>query len=275
MVQIRTSNDANATAMLSMVVPFAGVGRVETPEHETMLQGARSAASSHQIASDCACQRRTHVTRRPSTLLDAVDAYVAPIPPLRNVAYERKAVTAEMRAIGLQPDGKQMLLHRVSASRALKLLKKFRQGYCPLIGQTFNRCNPVPPALRAKVRIEVHQQIANLLWLQVGQQGTIPSVRQDILYVTLDAPQAPLQVTTVMTAAAILLGMYTGPPPVPLPPPLPHGKIHLSVERQSSVRGICEMRMWRVHDSSICHQHSVNSSCPAGGCANSKMWDLE
>jgi len=104
------------------------------------------------------------------------------------VAYERKAVTAEMRAIGLRPDGKQMLLYRVSASRALKLLKKFRQGYCPLIGQTFNRCDPVPPALRAKVRIEVHQQIVNLLWLQVGQQGTIPSVRQDILYVTLDAP---------------------------------------------------------------------------------------
>jgi len=113
---------------------------------------------------------------------------VAPIPPLRNVVYERKAVTAEMRAIGLRPDGKQMLLYRVSASRALKLLKKFRQGYCPLIGQTFNRCDPVPPALRAKVRIEVHQQIVNLLWLQVGQQGTIPSVRQDILYVTLDAP---------------------------------------------------------------------------------------
>ena len=54
--------------------------------------------------------------------------------------------------------------------------------------------------------------------------------------------------TTVMTAAAKLLGMYTGPPPVPLPPPLPHGKIHLSVEQQSSVRGICEMRMWRVHE---------------------------
>jgi len=70
----------------------------------------------------------------------------------------------------------------------------------------------------------------------------------EILYVTLDALQAPLQVTTVMKAAATLLGMYTGPPPVPLPPPLPHGKIHLSVEQQSSVRGICEMCMWRVHE---------------------------
>jgi len=48
-----------------------------------------------------------------------------------------------------------------------------------------------------------------------------------------------------MTAAATLLGMYTGSPPVPLPPPL---KIHLSVEQQSSVRGIYEMRMWRVHE---------------------------
>jgi len=248
MVQITTSNDANATAVLSMVVPFAGVSRVETPERETMLQGARSTASSHQISSDGARRRSARVTRRPATLLDEVDAYVAPISPLRNVAYERKAVTAEMRAIGLRPDGKQMLLYRVSASRALRLLKKFRQGYCPLIGQTFSRCDPVPPALRAKVRIEVHQQIANLPWLQVGQQGTITSVRKDILYVTLDAPQALLQVTTVMTAAATLLDMYTGPPPVLLPPPLPHGKIHLSVEQQSSVRGICEMRMWRVHE---------------------------
>jgi len=97
MVQITTSNDANATAVLSMVVPFAGVGRVESPERETMLQGARSAASSRQIASDGAFLRSTRLTRLPSTLLDVVDAYVAPIPPLRYVAYECKAVTAEMR----------------------------------------------------------------------------------------------------------------------------------------------------------------------------------
>jgi len=162
MVQIITFNDANATAVLSIVVAFAGVGRVETPERETMLQGARSAVSSGQIASDGTCRRSARVTRRPATLLDAVDAYVVPILPLRNVAYERKAVTAEMRAIGLRPDGKQMLLHRVLASRALRLLKKFRQGYCPLIGATFSSCDPVPPALHAKVRIEVHQQVANL-----------------------------------------------------------------------------------------------------------------
>ena len=133
------------------------------------------------------------VTRRPATLLDVVDAYVAPIPPLRNAEYERKALTAEMQAIGLRPDGKQMLLYRVLASRSLRVLKKFRQGYYPLIGQTFSMCDPVPPALRAKVRIEVPQQIANLSWLQVGQQGTITCVRKGILYVTLDAPQAPLQ----------------------------------------------------------------------------------
>jgi len=175
------------------------------------LQNARSAASSGQIASHGTCRRSTRVTRQSATLLDAVNAYVAPpIPPLRNVAYERKAVTAEMRAIGLRPDGKPMLLHRVSASGALRLLKQFRQGYCPLIGQTFISCDPVPLALRAKVRIEVHQQIAHLPWLQVGQPGTITSVRKDVLYVTLDAPQAPLQVTTVMTAAATLLGICRG-----------------------------------------------------------------
>jgi len=74
MVQITTCIDANATALLSMVVPFAGVGRVETPERETMLQGARSAASGRQIASDGACRHRTNVTKRPATLLDSVDA---------------------------------------------------------------------------------------------------------------------------------------------------------------------------------------------------------
>ena len=97
MVQITTSNVTNATAVLSVVVPFAGIGRVETPERETMLQGARSAASSRQIASDGPFLRSTRLTRLPSTLLDVVDAYVTPIPPLRYVAYECKAVTAEMR----------------------------------------------------------------------------------------------------------------------------------------------------------------------------------
>jgi len=110
MVQITTCSDTNATALLSMVVPFAGVGRVETPERETMLQCARSTESGRQIASDSTRRRSARVTRQPATLLDAADAYVAAIPPLRNVAYECKAVTAEMRAIGLRPDGKQMLL---------------------------------------------------------------------------------------------------------------------------------------------------------------------
>ena len=82
---------------------------------------------------------------------------------------------------------------------------------------------------------------------------------------TLNAPQAPLQVTTVMTAAATLLGIYTGPPPVLLPPPLPHGKIHLSVEQPESVRGICEMRMWRVHEisPSASSTHLVVHALPA------------
>jgi len=52
-----------------------------------------------------------------------------------------------------------------------------------MIGQTFSSCDPVPPVLRAKVRIEVHQHIVNLLCLQVGQQGrgTSTSVRKDII----------------------------------------------------------------------------------------------
>jgi len=147
-----------------------------------------------------------------------------------------------MRAIGLRPDSKQMLLNRVSASKTLRLLKKFRQGYCPMIGQKLSSCDSVSPTLHTKVRIEVHQPVVNLLWLQVGQQGTITSVRKDVIYVTLDASPAPLHVTFVLTAAATLLGFDTyihSPPPIPPPPPI-HAKVHLSVEQQSSVRGIYE-----------------------------------
>ena len=145
-----------------------------------------------------------HVTN----FLHAVHAHVALTTPLRNVACEHKAVTAEIRAIGLQPDGKPMLLNWVSASRELRLLKQFRQEHCPMIDQNLNSCDSVGPALRAKVRVEVHQHIANLPWLQVGQQGAITSVRKDVIYVTLDALAAPLQVTTVLTAAATLIVIY-------------------------------------------------------------------
>jgi len=137
------------------------------------------------------------------------------------------------------------------------------------MGQIFSSCDPVPPALRAKVRIEVHQHIVNLPWLQVGQQCTITSVRKDVIYVTLDALPAPLQVTTVLTAAATLLSMYTGPHPVPPPPPIQHAKVHLSAEQQNSVWGICETRMWRVHEiaPSTTSTQLVVHALPAGAPA--------
>ena len=76
-----------------------------------------------QMATDSAPRCSERVTQQPTRLLDAVKVYVAPTTPLRNVVCERKAVTAEMRAIDLHPDDKQTLLNRVSASRALRLLK--------------------------------------------------------------------------------------------------------------------------------------------------------
>jgi len=88
-----------------------------------------------------------------------------------------------------------------------------------MIGQKISSCDPVPPALHTKVRIEVHQPIIDLPWLQVGQQSTITSVRKDVIYETVDAPLAPLHDTIVLTAAATLLGIYTGPLPIPPPPP--------------------------------------------------------
>ena len=55
MVQITTSNDAHATSVLPAAVALAGVGRVETPESQTMLEGIMSAASSGQIETDSTC----------------------------------------------------------------------------------------------------------------------------------------------------------------------------------------------------------------------------
>jgi hypothetical protein len=155
-------SDTDATAATPMTVALAGVDRVVVPDSEAIPSASMLVASHGEMATDSAHRRSERVTQQPARLLHAVEEYVAPTTPLRNVACERKAVTAEMRAIGLHPDGKKMLLNRVSASRALRLLKRFRQGYCPMIGQTFSSCDPVPPALRAKVRIEVHQHIVNL-----------------------------------------------------------------------------------------------------------------
>ena len=101
------------------------MSRVVAPESEPIITGSMLVASHGQIATDSAPRRSQRVTRQPTKPLDAPDADAAPITPLRNVACERKAGTAEMWAIGLQPDGKQMLLKRVSESRALQLLKQF------------------------------------------------------------------------------------------------------------------------------------------------------
>jgi len=186
--------DADTTAEIPIPVALARVITGVVPEREFIFTGSMLVASHGQMATDSAPpQRSERVTQQPARLQHVVELYVAPIAPLRNVACKRKAVTSEMWAIGLRLDGKQMLLKRVSAARALRLLKQFRQGYCPMIGQKFSSCDPVPPTLH----IEVHQPIINLPWLQVGQQGTITSVRKDVIYETLDAFSAPLHVTTV------------------------------------------------------------------------------
>jgi len=277
---VRTTKtpDADTTAAIPRPVALARVVTGVVPETEPICAGSMLVASHGQMTTDSAPRRSDRVTQQPARLLDVAELYVAPTAPpgLRNVAFERKAMTAELRAIGLRPDGKEMLLKRVSASRALRLLKKFRQGYCPIIGKKFSSCDPVPPTLRTNVRIEVHQPIANLPWLQVGQQGTITSARKDVIYVTLDALPAPLQVTSVLTATATLLGIYTGPHSVPPPPPTQHAKVRLSVEQQASVRGICETRMWRLHEiaPSATSSQLVVHALPADAPASSR-WELE
>ena len=101
-----------------------------------------------------------------------------------------------------------------------------------MIGQDFSSCDPFPLTFHTKVRAEVYQPIVNLPWLQVGQRGTITSVRKEAIYVTLDAPPAPLHVTTVLTAVTTLLDIYKSPPPIPPLPPIQHVKVNLSMKKQ-------------------------------------------
>ena len=128
-----TFNDT--TAAFAMPLALAGVVRVVVPASEAILARSMLVASHGQMATDSAPRRSECVTQQPARLIRAVEVYVAATTPRRDVVCERKAVTAEMWAICLRPDGKQILLKRVPPSRALRLLKHFRQGYCPMIGQ--------------------------------------------------------------------------------------------------------------------------------------------
>jgi len=118
-IQTTTSAHADATTAISVTVALAGVVRVVIPESEAILAGSMSVASHGHMATASAPQRSERVTQQPARLQDGVEVYVTPTTPIRNVACERKAVTAELRAIGLRPDGKHTLLNQVSASRAL------------------------------------------------------------------------------------------------------------------------------------------------------------
>jgi len=123
-VQTTTSTHADATAAILVTVALAGVARVVVSESEAISAGSMLVASHGQMPTDSASRRSERMTQQPARLRHAVEVSVAPTTPLRNVACERKVVTAEMRAIGLRPDDKQMLLNRVSASKALRLLKQ-------------------------------------------------------------------------------------------------------------------------------------------------------
>ena len=109
--------DTDAAAAILMTVALAGSTTVVSPESEPIITGSMMVASHGQMATDSAPRRSERVTQQPARLLDDVEVYVAKTTPLRNVACEHQAVTAEMRAIGLRPNGTQMLLNRVSASK--------------------------------------------------------------------------------------------------------------------------------------------------------------
>ena len=81
---------------------------------------------------------------------------------------ERRAVTAELRAIGLQPDVKRTLLLWVPASAANKLLASFRRDQPFMVGHTFWHFDLILPRMSAGVTIEVTTLIPEFLWLRGG-----------------------------------------------------------------------------------------------------------
>ena len=78
-----------------------------------------------------------------------------------------------------------------------------------------------------------------------------------------------MMITFITFKSSLVPLFYTGPPLIPPPPPIQHAKVHLSVEQQSSVRGICETRMWRVHEiaPSATSTQLVVHALPAGAPA--------
>ena len=114
-----TDTDVNTMVALLLLVTPAEVVTVVIPESEVIFAISMLDTSHGQMATHSAPRRSERVTRPPTKLLDAPDAYAGPISPLRNVACERKAVTAEMRNIVLRPNAKQMLLNQVSVSKTL------------------------------------------------------------------------------------------------------------------------------------------------------------
>ena len=80
-----TSTDGDTTAAIPVTVALAGVGRVVAPESEAILEGSMSVVSYGQMETDSAPRRSERVTQQPAKLLHAVDIYVAPNTPLRNV----------------------------------------------------------------------------------------------------------------------------------------------------------------------------------------------
>jgi len=113
------TTDTDSTAAIPMTVALSRVARAIVPQSEAMPAGGMLVASHGQMATDSAPRRSERVTQQPARLLHVAEISVTPSTPFRNVACERKAVTAEIRAIGLHSDGKQTLLKRVSASKAL------------------------------------------------------------------------------------------------------------------------------------------------------------
>ena len=124
-IQTTTSTHADATAATPVTVPLAGVPRVVIPESEASVAGSMSVAPNGHMATASAPRRSECATQQPARLQDGFEVFVAPTTLFRNVACERKVVTAELLAIGLRPDGKHTLLNWVLASRALRLLKMF------------------------------------------------------------------------------------------------------------------------------------------------------
>ena len=116
--------DAHTTAALPVTVGRAAVGTVVTPESEAILEVSMSAVSHGQMETGSTSRHRVRVTRQPPQTFRCCGRMCSTHHTPEICGVRTKDSESRNWAIVLRPDGKQMPLTRVSASRGTATTEK-------------------------------------------------------------------------------------------------------------------------------------------------------